>query len=181
MKLRLIFSLLAMSVALHAQGPLLEPVFAPEFQREQDGMFSKIDFSIPLDDLAKSGLTFKQFEKKPLVILYMSATCGHCHIAYPKVSKMASEYKTKGVEMLVIASSFSNVDDLRDVGSELKVKEPFFHDKQKHFGQRYGVGSVPLIVLVDAQGRYITIRSFGADQEQQARSELTRWFAADKK
>lgn len=177
MKLRALLPLLFAASALFAQGPLLEPVFAPEFERAQDGMFSKMDFSIAQEDFMKSGVAFSQFANKPLIILYVSATCGHCHRAYPRVSKMVDQYRAKGLEFVVIASSFSNVDDLKDMQRELKIKEPFFRDNSKKFGERYGVGSVPMVVMVDGQGRYIRIRSFGGDQEQQVRSELDRWFA----
>ncbi len=181
MKRRLFLSLLLLGTMLHAQGPLLEPNLVPEFERAQDGTFSKMNFSIPLDDISKSGLNFQKFEKNPLLIMYVSATCGHCHHAYPKVSKLVSEYKAKGLEMVVIASSFSKVDDLIDMKDDLKIKEPLFHDKQKKFGELYGLGSVPMIVLVNQQGHYIRYRSFTANVEQQIRAELSRWFASSGK
>lgn len=180
MKLRFFLSVLLLTAPLFAQWPLLEPVAAPAFERAQDGMYSKIDFSLPLDDYRKSGVSFAKFSGKPTLLLYVSATCGHCHRAYPKVSKMVSEYRAHGLEMAVVVSSFSKKSDIDDMLDDLKIKEPFFFDKQKKFGELYGLGSVPMLILVDAQGRYIRIRSFGEDQELQTRNELNRWFEPKK-
>lgn len=181
MKLKLLFSCLLVATPLFAQWPLLEPVAAPEFERTQEGVYAKMDFGIPMDDYRKSGVSFAKFSKKPTVILYVSATCGHCHRAYPKVSKMVGEYKAHGLEMVVMCSGYSRNADIDDMIDDLKIKEPFLLDKQKLFGERYGLGSVPMLLLVDSEGKYIRIRSFGEEQEQQARGELNRWFSSAKK
>ncbi len=174
MKKTLLLSLLLLCAApLFAQGPLLEPEIVPTFERAQDGTDAKMDFTVPLKTPDGQKAIFGTWSGKPLLIFYFMPTCGHCQHAYPLVEKMAKNYPNLG--MIAVASGSSAPDAVEKFRETRNVSVPLFIDSSKKFGDKYGIGSVPMIVLVDAQGRYIRYRSFSEEVQRQVAKELDAW------
>ena len=158
--------------AAFAQGPLLDPIVVPEFERDASGQDAHMDFTIKLFEVGGGNTLFGTFSGKPLLIFYFMPTCGHCQHAYPLVEQMAAKYKN--LSLIAVASGGNSEESVEEVRAGRKVHAPLFQDKSKRFNEKYGIGSVPLLVLVDSDGRYIRYRSFSEEVQRQLAEKLDK-------
>ena len=94
------------------------------------------------------------FQKRPALIFYFSPTCGHCRHTYPHIQALQREYESKGLTFVAVIAGSATAEDIADFDAEFKLTMPTFRDQDKLFSAKYGTGSVPLILLVDAKGGY---------------------------
>lgn len=113
-----------------------------------------IDFSIPLKPWKQADLKLSMFQKRPALIFYFSPTCGHCRHTYPHIQALQRQYESKGLTFVAVIAGSATAEDIADFDAEFKLTMPTFRDQDKVFSTKYGTGSVPLIMLVDAKGGY---------------------------
>lgn len=117
---------------------------------------AKMNFDIPLTPLKQKDLSFNIYRNRWSFLFYFSPTCGHCQHTYPWVQKMRATYEKKGLAFAAIASGSASQDDIRMFDTDFKLDMPAFQDGSRQFGQAYGTGSVPLLVIVKPDGSYQT-------------------------
>lgn len=135
-------------VAATVAGPVAAaPVVAPA---------TKMDYSIPLAPLKQKDLSFQLYRNRWSLHFYFMPTCGHCQHTYPWIQKLRATYEKKGLAFAAIVSGSSSLDDIQMFDTDFKLDVPSFQDATRKYGQTYGTGSVPLIVLVKPDGTFQT-------------------------
>lgn len=115
---------------------------------------TKMDYSIPLVPLKQKDLNFQLYRNRWSLHFYFMPTCGHCQHTYPWIQKLRSTYEKKGLAFAAIVSGSSSLDDIQMFDTDFKLDVPAFQDATRKYGQAYGTGSVPLIVLVKPDGTF---------------------------
>lgn len=115
---------------------------------------SKVNFDIPLTPLKQKDLNFGLFRNRWTLLFYFSPTCGHCQHSYPTIQKFRTAYEKKGLAFAAIVSGSASQDDIRMFDADYKLDMPSFQDATRQFGQAYGTGSVPLLLLVKPDGSF---------------------------
>ncbi len=98
----------------------------------QNTTASSVDSAPVLSDTVRQltlktvkGKSFKlsDFSNKVVVINIWATWCGPCLLEMPQLSKLNREYKTRGVVILGLATTYNEHDDVRRVKHYLRVKK----------------------------------------------------------
>lgn len=153
-----IITLVSMAALASAQGPVstakaqpaTTPVVAPVPAKP-----TKVDFSIPLKPLKQQDLSFQMLKNRNSLLFYFSPNCGHCQHTFPFIKVLRDKYEKKGMAVAAIATGFASPEDIKFFDAELKNDLTLsFQDDTKRFGQTYGTGSVPLMLVVSPDGSF---------------------------
>ncbi len=144
------------------QGPQA-PEAPPTFELDKKGKRAHLDFSLSPKAISDGNMKLSNFSNRKLLVFYFSAKCPHCQHAYPFVQKMADELTGKGVSTIAIAIKFNAEEDIRSFIREYSVHVPVFYDEDRKFGDNYGTGSIPMLMVINTKGEYIRYKSFDAD------------------
>ncbi|NUO08383.1 MAG: redoxin domain-containing protein [Candidatus Brocadia sp.] len=145
---------------------LIEPRAADSFGSELSGMvrigaeaptFNVMDFKGNPVDLSKC--------KGNVVIIDFWATwCDPCIQEFPKVKKMYSRFKDKGVQFIGISLD-DDIEDLRGFVNQEAIEWPQIFDGKRWRGEipaLYHIQSIPTMVVLDRESR---VRYIGNDAE----------------
>jgi thiol-disulfide isomerase/thioredoxin len=160
----------AESVQAQAQQGPLPPEPLPTFELDKKGQKATLNFGFQFQPISDAKLKFSQFANNKLLVFYFSAKCGHCQHAAPHVQKLADELASKGFKSIAIAIKMNTEDDIRSFIRDFKIHMPVFHDNTREFGENYGTGAIPLVIMANAKGEYLRWKSF--DPEQTPRQVL---------
>jgi thiol-disulfide isomerase/thioredoxin len=117
-----------------------------------------------------------------MLLFYFSAKCPHCQHAAPYVQRLADELGAKGYGSLAMAIAYNSEDDIRGFIRDFGVRMPMMQDASRTFGENYGVGTIPVIYLVNEKGEYIRWTSFNEDTTPlEVRMAAASWPAPKKK
>ena len=134
--------------------PVAAPVAGPVAPTPAVAPVAKMDYSIPLVPLKQKDLSFQLYRNRWSLHFYFMPTCGHCQHTYPWIQKLRATYEKKGLAFAAIVSGSSSLDDVQMFDTDFKLDVPSFQDVSRKYGQTYGTGSVPLIVLVKPDGTF---------------------------
>ena len=124
---------------------------------------------ISVDKAIASDLeNLEPFANKPLLVMYFSATCGHCAHAAPEVLAMAKEFAPKGLITLAVASGGNQKVGIRKFMDNAKWDETInvVWDESRQFGELYSDGYVPKVYAVNPDGTYKMYAAFESEKEQ---------------
>ena len=124
---------------------------------------------ISVDKAIASDLeNLEPFANKPLLVMYFSATCGHCAHAAPEVLEMAKEFAPKGLTTLAVASGGNQKVGIRKFMDNAKWDETInvVWDESRQFGELYSDGYVPKVYAVNPDGTYKMYAAFESEKEQ---------------
>lgn len=141
-------------------GPVLGNEAAPSWELDKKGQRSKFNFNTPIKAISDPGLKFSQFTGRKTLVFYFSAKCPHCQQAAPHVQRLGDELASKGYQTVAIAIKYNTDEDIRGFSREFKIHMPIFQDDTRTFGETYGVGTIPLLFLINEKGEYIRYKSF---------------------
>ncbi len=118
--------------------------------------------------IAKDLENLEPFAGKPLLVMYFSATCGHCAHAAPEVLAMAKEFAPKGLITLAVASGGNQKVGIRKFMDNAKWDETInvVWDESRQFGELYSDGYVPKVYAVNPDGTYKMYAAFESEKEQ---------------
>jgi peroxiredoxin len=160
------------------QGPMA-PQADPGFEMDQKGKRDKIDFNLMPQPISNPNLKLSQFQGHKLLLFYFSAKCPHCQHAYPYIQKLADELLPKGFNSLAVAIKYNTEDDIRGFIRDFGVRMPVMQDEDRTFGDRYGVGTIPTIYLINEKNEYVRYTSFDSDvTPDQIRKVANSWTPA---
>lgn len=177
-------SLLAAGLsAAHAQvtqGPQA-PDAGPGFMLDKKGKRDVIDFNIELKPVSNPKLTLEQFKGRRMLLFYYSAKCPHCQQSAPHVQRLADELGPKGFASLAVAIKWNTEDDIRGFIRDFGVRMPMMQDEGRTFGENYGVGTIPVVYLINEKGEYVRWTSFDPSVTPgQIRTAAASWPAVKK-
>jgi len=115
---------------------------------------TKVDFAIPLTVYKPKDINFEMYRNRWSLLFYFLPTCGHCQHTYPWIQKLRTSYEKKGLAFAAIASGTATAEDLQMFDTDFKLDMPTFQDGTRKFGELYGTGSVPLILVVKPDGSF---------------------------
>jgi thiol-disulfide isomerase/thioredoxin len=107
-----------------------------------------------LDGLNAKSKTFSDYKGKPLIINVWASWCGPCRMEMASLERLASRYNGKEFNVIGVST-----DDYRDK-AEAFIKQTgiTFENYMDHkvvLEHMLGATTIPLTVLVDAQGRIL--------------------------
>ncbi len=156
-----------MAVRAQDRGPVQGPVAPPPpptFELDKSGKRAHIDFSLKVKPISEANLDLSQFANRNLLVFYFSAECPHCQHAAPYVQKLADDLSAKGFVSIAIAIKFNPEESIRNFIRDYNIRMPVFQDDERVFGENYGVGTIPLLILVDSKGEYVRYKTFDPDE-----------------
>ena len=164
--------LFAAPVLVRAQGPRPPtPVQGPEapetpptFELDKTGKRAHIEFTNKVKPISDPSIPFTKFAGHKTLILYFSAKCPHCQHAFPFVQKLADSLATKGVTTVAMAVKFNTDEDIHGFIRDFNARMPIFQDDDRSFGELYGTGYVPLLLLVNEKGEYVRYKTFNEEE-----------------
>ncbi|MEK7391027.1 MAG: redoxin family protein [Fibrobacterota bacterium] len=115
---------------------------------------TKVDFTIPMKPIKQPDLNFTMLKNRNSLLFYFSPNCGHCQHTYPYIQKFREKYEKKGMAFAALVTGYASPEDIKMFDTDFKVDMLFFQDDTKKFGQTYGTGSVPLMLLVSPDGTF---------------------------
>jgi peroxiredoxin len=164
---------ISMGHAQDVQGPEAPPTF----ELDKKGQRVRIDYKLDVKPISNPQLTFSQFAGKRMLLFYFSAKCPHCQQAAPYVQRLADELGAKGYGSLAIAIKWNSEDDIRGFIRDFGVRMPMMQDESRAFGDNYGVGTIPVVYLVNEKGEFIRWRTFNENETPaQVRTAAATWF-----
>jgi peroxiredoxin len=165
----------SLSHAQAVQGPAA-PDAPQTFELDKKGKRDHINYKLAVKPLSNPKLTLAQFEGKRMLVFYFSAKCPHCQHAAPHVQRLADELSAKGFATLAIAIKYNSEEDVRGFIRDFGIRMPMMQDDDRSFGENYGVGTIPVIYLVNEKGEYIRWRNFDAEATPAAvRTAAASW------
>lgn len=145
------------------QAPEAPPTFELETKGKNVGKRAHLDFSLNPKAISDANMKLSQFANRKLMVFYFSAKCPHCQHAYPFVQKLSDDLAAQGFATIAIAIKYNTEDDIRSFIRDYQVHVPVFYDEDRTFGENYGTGSIPLLVVVNEKGEYIRYKTFDAE------------------
>lgn len=139
-----------------------------------NGMPQKLNYKVEVSkisvdkNIAKDLDNLEAFANKPLLIMYFSATCGHCAHAAPEVLEIAKEFAPKGIVTLAVASGGNQKVGIRKFMDNAKWDETInvVWDESRQFGELYSDGYVPKVYAVNPDGTYKMYAAFESQKEE---------------
>ena len=169
---------LTLAHAQAVQGPMA-PAAPPGFELNAKGKRDTINFSLAPVPISNPNLKLSQFQGRRLMLFYFSAKCPHCQHAYPFLQKIADELVPKGFNSLAVAIKYNTEDDIRGFIRDFAVRMPVMQDEDRTFGDRFGVGTIPTIYLINEKNEYVRYTSFDSDvTPDQIRKVADSWTPA---
>lgn len=108
-----------------------------------------------LDGLNVESKALSDYKGKPLIINLWASYCGPCRAEMASLERLAQRYNGKDFNIIGIS-----IDDYRNIATDfIKQTEITFENYQDHklvMEKMLGGKTIPLTVLVDAQGRILT-------------------------
>jgi thiol-disulfide isomerase/thioredoxin len=158
--------------SVHAQGG--DPDSQPPVIEMKDGNPVLLNYSIPLAGISDPGMLLSHFTTRNLLVYYFSPKCPHCITGWPKIAQMAREFEASGLETIAIATGYAKKNDIRRFKEDQAMVVPLFQDVSKEFGDAYGNGHVPMVLLIGEDGRIIKLRSLSDNQLNFLKQELKK-------
>ena len=114
---------------------LAKGTVAPDFQAEY------IDGKIVI---------YEDFAGKPLVLVFVSPTCGHCLSVIPEIEKQYLTARIAGYEIVFVCDA--DIEQTKDYVNELNITIPIMSAPRSsnQFYKNYKIGGVPSYVIIDS-------------------------------
>jgi thiol-disulfide isomerase/thioredoxin len=126
-----------------------------------------------LPDLTSVGtggeeVALSSYRGKPLLIDLWATWCGPCLAALPSFNRIYAEFKAKGMEFISFDQEIAEEDDGDAAKAAKYLAEHHyvwknFHDSDRNLAKALQCDGIPLVVLIDANGK-IAYFDFGGKE-----------------
>jgi peroxiredoxin len=138
-----------------ASAQFLNQTPPPQVKKNAAGQNIIFDYALSLKGLTTTEVSLTQYQDQPLVIFYFSSLCPHCKKAFPQVQAIYNKYKDLGVQAMAISVSYNSRPSVLQFAKNMNAKMPFTQDSASQFSKKYGVGHIPVVLLVRPDGSYL--------------------------
>jgi peroxiredoxin len=120
-------------------------------------------------------VSLESLKGRKVVLNFWATWCGPCRLEMPAFTKVYSEYKERGVEMVGAANETrASRPKVVDFARRLGIEFPIWLEASSDHMDAFKVGpELPATVLVDREGR-LAARIQGVTDESQLRSLIDR-------
>ncbi len=157
----LVLVLAASMLALSAcHSPKKDLVTSPESSAESSQSSGEIQtdakFSFTTTDMDGNTVSFEDFGSAKVILFNMwEPWCGPCRGELPDLQKLYAKYKPKG---LMIVGVYSDIDGLKDIVRENKIKYPMIKSCAEF--EKFQTGYVPTTFFTDGKGNLLSEESY---------------------
>ncbi|HBY95008.1 MAG: TlpA family protein disulfide reductase [Ardenticatenaceae bacterium] len=103
-------------------------------------------------DLDGHTWTLTELEGRPYVLSFWASWCGPCREELPEMQRLAGEFASKGVVVILINDGES-IDQAQGYLRERGLTLPCILDRTSQLGRRYRVRALPTTIMVASDGR----------------------------
>lgn len=145
---------------------LVEPRAADSFGSELSGRI-QIGMEAPtfnVADFQGTPVDLSKYKGNIVILDFWATWCDPCIQEFPKVKKMYSKFKNKGVQFIGISLD-DDIEDLRGFVKQEEVEWPQLYDGKRWKGaipSLYHIQMIPTMVVLDRENR---VRYIGSDTE----------------
>lgn len=141
------------------------PAFADEQPLAPDFALRSID---------GRNLRLSEFRGDVVLLNFWAQWCGECRQAMPGLNELYSKYQRAGLVMLSINVD-EDVERVAALAKNLKLSFPVLIDDRKEASSLYQLKSMPMLVLIDRDGRmHYTHEGYQRGDEQQWSEQVRR-------
>ena len=122
-------------------------------------------------------VNLENYKGRVIVLDFWGTWCPPCRRMIPKLVKLNSEYKSKGVSILGlhVVSGFNGNAYTRQFAKKYKINYPTWISTRE-IEKKYGVKSYPTIIVIDKKGEVRNI-VIGTQSERKMRKILDKLIA----
>lgn len=123
-----------------------------------------------------NGASFRlsPYKDKPVLIVYMSTTCGACMQAVGFINELQAQYSS---DITIIGAVFANEAQTRDFGARLSAKFPLAYNIGKIMDAvPIGATSVPTYVILD--NKHAVSKRITGSYRREIKAEVEKVIAA---
>lgn len=121
--------------------------------REPTSELDRFDLGIPLRPIHGNKEPFSALQGRKLSIFYLSVKCPHCRTVAPAINETRRHLDSLGYTSVNIIIKYNTEEDFAPFAEETGIQGLHYHDSDRRFAERYGVGVIPLFILVDETGQ----------------------------
>ncbi len=119
-------------------------------------------FSLPVVlNGAREGatLSLSEFQGSAVILDFWASWCGPCQLEAPVVNKLAQRFRDRGLVVVGVDTSEPNGDAPgRSWAQSHGLSYPIVFDTNNEAAERYGVTSMPTLVVISRTGKVTAVR-----------------------
>ncbi len=141
--------LLARALALLVAAAITAELFHAAFAHDSTGSDAP-DFV--LKSIAGKNLRLSEYRSEVVAVAFWASWCGDCRGGLPVLEKLQQQLGADGLRVLSVSFD-KDAPAAREVAEAAHVSFPVLLDPAGEVGRLYAVGNLPVVVLVDRNGK----------------------------
>ncbi|NSW51042.1 MAG: TlpA family protein disulfide reductase [Anaerolineae bacterium] len=151
--------------ATHTPLPAVIRTVAQPAESMNTSEDSLIVFDYQVVDGSGTPLDWSEFEGKPLLLIFFSIHCGHCHNEAQHLEELNELYSDR-INLLALEVSGAETEEVQQFAEEYGLTFPVRQDTSLELTRAAGITGVPTNLLVDSDGTlYNSLRGYRSQED----------------